>query len=393
MELHRRLAQIAARKQTFGLILAVLLSLLSLPFRTQGQAAQAAPNPNATLVSTETSPEHMLTFRIYAPKAQDVELRGDYKRSENASSAKLTKAENGVWSVTVGPVEPGTYRYTFVIDGVQTVDPKGHNAFERLDNVWSLVTIPGAEFQDERADVPHGTIETVWYPSATLGRMRRMHIYTPASYRSGQQRYPVLYLLHSAAETDDGWPTEGRLNIIMDNMIAANRVKPMIVVMPAGEVNAAFFRDKLIEDVNTFDQEFAKDIVPYVENNYRVIADRQHRAFAGASMGGMEMLQAALLHLDQVAYVGIFSSGWFEHGDVPFVKDHEDVLNDAAAKRNLKLLWSGVGRQDMTAYEVTQQMLKVLRAHGFMPEYDETEGAHNWITWRDYLITFTQKIF
>jgi enterochelin esterase-like enzyme len=393
MELHRRLAQIVVRKQTWGLILAILLTLLSFSVRTRGQAAQAAPNPNATLVSIETSSDHMLTFRVYAPKAQDVELRGDYKRSENASSAKLTRGDNGVWSVTVGPAEPGTYRYTFVIDGVQTVDPKGHTAFERLDNVWSLVTVPGAEFQDEKADVPHGTMETVWYPSATLGRMRRMHIYTPASYRGGQQRYPVLYLLHSAAETDEGWPTEGRLNIIMDNMIAANRVKPMIVVMPAGEVNAAFFRDKLIDDVNTFDQEFVKDIVPYVEKNYRVIADRQHRAFAGASMGGMEMLQAALLHLDQVAYVGIFSSGWFEHGDIPFVKDHEDLLSDAAAKRNLKLLWSGVGRQDMTAYEVTQQMLKVLRAHGFTPEYDETEGAHNWITWRDYLITFTQKIF
>lgn len=359
----------------------------------QAQASPAAPNPNATLVSTETSPDRMLTFRVYAPRAQDVELRGDYKRSENASSSKLTKGDNGVWSVTVGPVEPGTYRYTFAIDGVQTVDPKAHNGFERLDNFWSLVTVPGAEFQDEQADVPHGNIETVWYPSATLGRLRRMHVYTPANYRSGQQHYPVLYLLHSAAETDDGWPTEGRLNIIMDNMIAANRAKPMIVVMPAGEVNSSFARDKLIADVNTFDEEFAKDIVPYVEKNYRVVADRQHRAVAGASMGGNEMLQAWLLHQEQFAYVGIFSSGWFEHGDVPFVKEHENLLNDAAAKKNLKLLWAGVGRQDMTAWDVTHQMLKVLKEHGYTPDYYESEGAHNWITWRDYLIIFTQKIF
>lgn len=383
-------------KRILGRSLAMSALLLLPVLGAQGQAAPpAAPaaNPNATLVSTETSADRMVTFRVYAPKAQDVELRGDYKRTENASSTKLTKSDDGVWSTTIGPVEPGTYRYSFYIDGVQTVDPKAHNAFERLDSVWGLFTVPGAEFQDPQTAAPHGTVETVWYPSTTVGRLRRMHVYTPASYRSGQQHYPVLYLLHSGGETDEGWPTEGRINEIMDNLIAAGKAKPMIVVMPAGEINTSFARDRLVSDVNTFDDEFAKDILPYVEKNYRVIADKDHRAFAGASMGGTEMLQAALLHADKVAYVGLFSSGWFEHGDVPFLKDHEDVLNDAAAKKNLKLVWAAIGRQDMTARDVTPQMLKILKEHGYTVDYTETEGAHNWITWRDYLITFTPKIF
>jgi len=398
MERHRELAMtVKVAKWFLGLSLFVLISLSPALAGAQERAAQApqaaAPNPNATLVSNEISPDRHVTFQIYAPKAQDVELRGDYNRLENASSCKLSKDANGVWSVTLGPLEPGTYRYTFAVDGVQTADPKSRNVFERLDSAWSLITVPGAEFQDEQADVAHGTVETVWYKSATLGKLRRMHVYVPASYASGQQHYPVLYLLHSAAETDDGWPTEGRANVIFDNMIAAGRMKPMVVVMPAGEVNSFFVRSNLISDVETFNREFISDIVPYVEKNYRVINDRQHRALAGQSMGGNEMLEVALLHLDQFAYVGIFSSGWFENGDVQFVKDHEAALNDASSKKNLKLLWAGVGKQDMTAYAVTQQMLKVLKEHGFTPDYHESQGAHNWITWRDYLVIFAPKLF
>jgi enterochelin esterase-like enzyme len=397
MERHRQLAGvIKLSKWTLGLSLVVFASLLSPDAGAQGQAPpapapQAAPSPNATLVSNEVSPDMHVTFRVYAPKAQDVELRGDYMRLETASSCKLTKGDNGVWSVTVGPIEPGTYRYAFFIDGVQTIDPKNRNAFERLDSVWSLITVRGAEYQDEQLDVPHGIVETVWYKSATLGKLRRMHVYTPPGYASGQQRYPVLYLMHSGGESDDGWPTEGRANVIFDNMIAANRVKPMIVVMPAGEVNGFFTRTSLVPDVEAFNQDFIKDIVPYVEKNYRVIADRPHRALAGESMGGTEMLEVSLLHPDQFAYVGLFSTGWFEHGDEPFVKEHEDALNNPSAKKNL--LWVAVGKQDGVAGTITPQMLKILREHGFTPDYHETQGAHNWITWRDYLVIFAPKLF
>lgn len=357
--------------------------------RSEGQAAQSVPP--ASLVSTEVSGNH-LTFRIYAPKAETVRLNSDFTRSENNSSRDLTKDGTGVWSVTVGPVEPGTYRYCFVVDGVQTVDPKSRTPIERLDSVWSVVTVPGAEYQDPQPDVPHGALETVWYKSTTLNRMRRLHIYTPPGYSGGQGRYPVLYLQHSGGDSDDGWTAEGRANIILDNLIAAGRAKPMIVVMTATHVNPVFVRTGLLADVDSFVQDFETDAMPFVERNYRVIADRQHRAIAGSSMGGHEALDLELLHPEQFSYVGIFSSGWFEHGDAPFLKDHEDALRHAASNQP-KLLWAGVGRQDTVASTVTPRMLEVLKGYKIAVDFHESEGAHNWITWRDYLILFLPKLF
>ncbi len=148
----------------------------------------------------------------------------------------LTKGDDGVWEITLGPVDPGAYRYLFNVDGVNVVDPRSPAISESNANVWSVVYVPGSDFMDTK-DVPHGAVAAVYYDSTTLGRTRRMHVYTPAGYESGDKKYPVFYLLHGASDSDDSWTSVGRANFILDNLIAAGKAKPMIVVMPAGHTN------------------------------------------------------------------------------------------------------------------------------------------------------------
>jgi enterochelin esterase-like enzyme len=355
------------------------------------QAAQRPPNPNATLLSPEVATDRQVTFRLYAPQAQTVLVRSEFKQLMN-TTAPLAKADNGVWSLTLGPVDAGVYRYLFIVDGVSTADPRNPDVSGSLNNVQSVFTVSGSGFLDWNKDIAHGQVETVSYYSDSLGAARRMHVYTPPGYDGDQKRYPVFYLLHGAGDNDDAWTSVGHANLILDNLIAAGKAKPMIVVMPAGHVT----RVAGGRGTNTTDQfsaDFLQSIVPYVEKHYRVIADRQHRAIAGLSMGGAQTLNISLTHLDQFAYVGVFSAGWFGGADIQFVKDHGQDLDNAAWKKGLKLFWVGVGKDDTTAHASSDKMLEVLKAHGFMPEYHESDGGHWWINWQQYLNEFAPRLF
>jgi enterochelin esterase family protein len=356
-----------------------------------GQGAQRPPNPNATLISPVVDADKQVTFRIYAPQAQNVLVRSEFKQIMN-TTAKLTKGDDGVWSLTVGPVDPGVYRYLFIVDGVSTVDPRNPDVSGSLNNLQSVFTVPGSGFLDWNKDIAHGQVESVTYYSNSLNAVRRMHIYTPPGYDNNKERYPVFYLLHGAGDTDDAWTSEGHANIVLDNLIAAGKAKPMIIVMSAGHVT----RIAGGRGTNTQDQfaaDFLQDIVPYVEKHYRVIADRQHRAIAGLSMGGAQTLNISLTHLDQFAYVGVFSAGWFGGADTQFVKDHGQDLDNAAWKKGLKLFWVGVGKDDTTAHASSDKMLEVLKAHGFTVEYHESDGGHTWINWQNYLDEFAPRLF
>jgi enterochelin esterase family protein len=311
----------------------------------------------------------------------------------------MTKDTNGVWEVTLGPLDPGAYRYTFDVDGVPVTDPRSASISESYNNVWSLVIIRGSDIIDTK-DVPHGAVAEVTYYSTSLKRFRRAHVYTPPRYESGKGRYPVLYLLHGASDSDDSWSSVGRAGFILDNLIAAKKAKPMVVVMPAGHT-APFRFGGPRPVVDEFSQDFLNDLMPYVEKNYRVYTDRKHRAMAGLSMGGGQTLSIGIPHLQDFAYLGVFSSGVFGiTGKGPaaaqegpsFEERHKQLLDDHKLKKGLRLFWFATGKDDFLV-ETSRATVEAFRKHRFNVVYRETEGAHTWINWRNYLSEFVPQLF
>ena len=330
----------------------------------------------------------------------------------------LTKGENGVWELTVGPLVPGAYRYTFNVDGVTVLNPRSPITSESNTNVWSMVYVPGSDTMDTR-DVPHGAVAMIPYYSTALKRDRRMHVYTPPGYQAGRDRYPVFYLLHGASDSDAAWSTVGRAGFILDNLIAAKKVKPMIVVMPAGHTNppaggrgAAAGGTPVPNATDEFVSDFLTDVLPYIEKNYRVIAERNSRAIAGLSMGGNQTLQIAVPQLDKFAYVGVFSSGLLGGGrgaapaaaagaapaappppfGAAFEERYGTMLGNAALRKGLKVFWFATGKDD-GLITTTRSTVELFKKHGFSPVFKETAGGHTWLNWRDYLIEFAPMLF
>ena len=349
------------------------------------------------VVSPEVAADRHVTFRILAPQAKAVRLSGSDIPGVGRG-AEMTKDPNGVWEVTLGPIDPGAYRYNFNVDSVSVIDPRSAATSESNTNVWSLVYVPGSDFMDTR-DVPHGAVAEVTYYSKSLKRFRRMHVYTPPGYESGQGKYPVFYLLHGAFDCDDSWTSVGRAGFILDNLIAAGKAQPMVVVMPAGHTGPWTFGRRL--PIDEFVQDFRNDIMPYAEEHYRVYTDRGHRAIAGLSMGGAQTLNVAMGQLDKFAYIGVFSSGIFgitgrgfgANSDGPsWEEQHKGVLDDAELKKGLKLLWFATGKEDFLL-ETSRATVEMLKKHGYDVVYKETPGAHTWINWRNYLGEFARQLF
>ena len=358
------------------------------------------------VVSPEVSADRHVTFRILAPNAEAVRLTGS-DIPGIARGAEMTKGDNGVWEVTLGPIEPGAYRYNFNVDGVSVIDPRNPSVSESNANVWSLVYVPGSDFMDTK-DVPRGAVAEVTYYSKSLKRFRRMHIYTPPGYESGKGTYPVFYLLHGASDCDDSWTSVGRAGFILDNLIDAGKAKPMVVVMPAGHTGPFMFGrrggDSPRPPVDEFTQDFLNDIMPYVEKNYRVQSSQSHRAIAGLSMGGSQTLNIAIPNPDKFAYVGVYSSGIFGitgggRGGAPgapsgpsWEEQHKEVLDNAEFKKNLKLLWFATGSEDFLV-ETSRATVDLFKKHGFEVAYKESPGGHTWINWRNYLNEFAPQLF
>lgn len=373
------------------------------------------------VVSPEVSANRQITFRLLAPQAESVRLvAGDIPGL--GQGKPMTKGENGVWEVTLGPIDPGAYRYNFNVNGVPVIDPRSSSISESNNNVWSLVTVPGSDFMDTK-QVPHGAVAAVTYYSSALGKFRRMHVYTPPGYELGQGKFPVFYLLHGAGDCDDSWTSVGRAGFILDNLIAAKKAKPMIIVMPAGHTRpfgrgpvpgVAQPGSSAAPPPDEFLQDFTTDIMPYVEKNYRVLAGRENRAIAGLSMGGNQTLNIALPNLEKFAYVGVFSSGLLNvfsrqapgAGGPPaanapaqitpageaWLKQHQAKLDDANLKKGLKLFWIGIGKDDFLL-STSRATVDVLKQHGFTPVTVESAGGHTWINWRNYLNEFASQLF
>ena len=365
-----------------------MLPWLSLCFAAHAQN----PAPPPRVLSPEVAADGKVTFRLRAAQAQSVRLAsgGDLPQIPFGQTLEMQKGGDGVWQLTVGPVDPGAYRYAFVVDGVDVVDPAQANVSPANDNVWSLFVVPGAPFMDTR-DVPHGTVAEVRYPSSALGRVRRMHVHAPPGYGLKQQRYPVFYLLHGAFDSDASWSTVGRAADILDNLIAQGRAAPMIVVMPAGHTGPFTPAGGLAMD--EFVREFQKDIKPYVERHYPVRTDRKSTAIAGLSMGGAQTLELAVQNLKDFGYVGVFSSGVFTAAqNDEWATRYKAQLDDAAARAGLALLWFATGKDDFLL-PTTKATVAMFEKHGFKVTLKESAGGHTWINWRDYLNEFAPQLF
>lgn len=391
-----------------ALLCCCALELCCLESRAQEEKPTAPTPPPAArrgggprgpqVVSPEVKDDRTVTFRIHAPKADEVRLNTS-DLPGGFAPRPLAKGENDVWELTVGPVDAGAYRYTFDVDGVAVVDPRSNEVSESNGNVWSVVHVPGADFIDA-ANVPHGAVASVYYDSKSLGRQRRMHVYTPPGYEAGDQKYPALYLLHGAGDIDDSWTSVGRANFILDHLIAAGKAKPMIVVMPAGHTGPFSFgappppnadgRPNI--GANDFEKDFNEDLRPYIEKNYRVLTDRPNRAIAGLSMGGAQTLNLAIADLEDYGYVGVFSSGIFLRSPEEWQEEHAETLSSESAKSGLKLLWFATGSEDFLIRS-SRDTVELFKKNGFNPVFVESKGGHTWLNWRDYLNEFAPQLF
>ncbi|MBK8946899.1 MAG: esterase [Ignavibacteriae bacterium] len=376
-----------------------LLILITTIFMTNSNYAQNyQPTPNDTLNSIKVHSDGKVTLSIYAPEAKNVSVGGG-DIPNIYQNGKMIREDNGVWSITVGPVTPGAYRYNFNVDGISIVDPKRTEISESNMNNWSLFYVSGKEFMDNK-NIPHGAISEICYYSESLNKNRRMHIYTPPGYQNSNESYPVFYLLHGAYDSDDAWSTVGRAGFIIDNLLAENKIKPMIIVMPAGHTKPFQFgmlrptKDEFIED-------FLSEIKPFVENNYRILNDKSHTAIAGLSMGGGHTLNIAISNLQDYGYIGVFSSGIFGINDgesflanmgKQWENNNLEVLNNVDLKKDLKLFWFATGKDDFLL-ETTRSTVNLLKKHDFNIIYKETDGGHTWENWRDYLFEFSQLLF
>jgi enterochelin esterase family protein len=383
---------------TAGVLL--LLTLSSAP-GAKAQMPQRAPTPNDTLKSPEVLPDSRVVFRIYAPKATEITIGGDFLPA--GPNPKLEKDEQGVWSFTAGPLAPDFYSYSLTVDGVHTLDPKNASVKQGINSLDNMFEVPGADAAFEALQaVPHGDIRTVWFPSAVLETQRSMRVYTPPGYDSGKARYPVLYLLHGGGDDDSGWPTIGRAGFILDNLLAQNKIKPMIVVMPNGSLPrppaAPGAAPAPGPFVDRFSDHLMKDIIPYVEKNFRVAAGREQRAIAGLSMGGMQTLAVVMAHPDQFAYVGVFSSGIASfrqntNAVEEFEQRYQKTLDDKESfNKGVKLFWFSIGAKDFL-HKANDDAMDVMKRHGIRFTSNESEGGHTWINWRHYLNQFAPMLF
>ncbi len=376
--------------------------------------AQEAPPPpprpqfmrGPMIVSPEIHPDNTVTFRFLAPDADTVRVNGDWEGGRGIEMAQDTA---GIWSVTVGPLEPEFYGYTFNADGIQVLDPR--NTLHKRDGtrIDCILLIPG-EASDLYGvkDVPHGTLSKVWYPSPTLNLTRRMYVYTPPGYEGSTSRYPVLYLLHGAGGDEDAWTTLGRAPQILDNLIAQGKAKPMIVVMTNGNPGQAAVPGEGYPvpggaeqagpggmAAGRFEESIIKDVVPYIESSYRTLSGKANRALAGLSMGGMQTMNTTFNNPGFCNYIGVMSMGLMRgmpgREDVDPYPDIDNQI-EGLKKSGYKLYWIGCGADDFL-YQSVKDLLAKLDEHDFDHIYRESTGGHTWTNWRIYLSELAPLLF
>ena len=335
---------------------------------------------NPVIVSPELGPGNSVTFRFSAKNAKEVLLEAQFLKDK----LPMQKDEVGVWSVTVNSIKPDIYPYCFWVDNTQVNDPNNTAIFANERFKHSLVEIPGDKpLVHSLQNVPHGKISYRYYNSKTLGTTRPLLVYTPPGFdASGKTKYPVLYLIHGGSDTEETWTKVGKANLIADNLIAQGKAKPMIIVMPYGNV-----RPKPMPD---FTPDVINDVIPFVENNYPVLTDSKNRAIAGFSVGGGQTLNIGLTNTDKFAYVCSYA---------PYPETEEFRKNFAnyspdAAKMNkqLKLFTISIGTDDFL-YESVKNNIAMFKSKGLNLEGYIVDGGHTWMNCKLYLAQTLQQLF
>ncbi|MHA6720430.1 alpha/beta hydrolase [Sphingomonas sp. RS6] len=373
-----------------------------------GQGASCRPQgffaPPPSYRSVEQLPDGRVTFRLCAPEAHEVKVTSTdsadaipmgYPPGSPVGLA-MTRDATGLWTATTAVAVPAdTYRFNFQVDGARVPDPMGTTWSEERRGINSTFETMGPEgaFQTYRKEVPHGAVSEIEYWSESIGGKRRAHVYTPPGYMNGTARYPVLYLVHGAGDSDDSWTSVGHAHYILDNLIAAGKAKPMIVIMPFGHTPDRPGVDMLSN--NDFGNDLLKDLMPYVEQHFRTLNTPDTRAMAGLSMGGAHTIRNGLTHPELFHYIGIFSMGLgFGDDAAKQVTDYE-TANDAALKRGSKefrLVYYAMGKDDFLHGTVAPTR-GMLNKYGIAHVYNETPGGHTWINWRRYLADFAPRLF
>jgi enterochelin esterase-like enzyme len=330
--------------------------------------------------SPEVQADRQVTFRILAPETKAVTINGDWMAP--ATQTPLVKDDHGVWSVTLGPLASGISIYNFTVDGLAIADPVNPKMKLRARTSASLLEVPGDGTELwEIQNVPHGKVEINYIRSPALeNQTREVRVYTPPGYdANGSTKYPVLYLLHGNNDTAAGWTEVGRANMILDNLIAQKKAVPMIIVMPWG--HATPYGEAQGNNTALFEKYLLDDLIPAIDKTYRTLADREHRALVGLSMGGGQALTIGLTHFDTFSALGAYSAA------VPadFETRFKAFLDDpAGANAKLKVFWIGCGKAD-TAFPRSEKLAAALKAHQINHTFRPSEGYHNYANWRLYL--------
>jgi enterochelin esterase-like enzyme len=380
---------------TCQILLAVLL-LHPTAVALFAQAPAAAPASTNTVAPTrrggwpapvrspEVQPDRTVTFRLRAPKASGVTVVGQWPDGR----APMSKGTNGVWSVTVGPVAPGVWEYSFEVDGLSMIDPGSPAIKPMREPRTSILHLPGEpplvhDFQD----VPHGVVRFHNYPSKPLGRLRQLAVYTPPGYDKTRKKFPAFYLQHGSGDNQATWTVHGKAHWILDNLIAQGRAKPMVVVMMDGHAAVPGATSGITNNTLAFERDLLEEVMPLVEANYRVKTDAASRAIVGLSMGGGQSLTIGLNHPERFAWVGGFSAS------VPGQEAVAGALrNPTATNKKLKLLWIACGREDFLLKR-NEDFIALLSEKGIRHEWHLTEGAHAWPVWRNYLAELAPRLF
>lgn len=390
------------------LLIAVATLLMCL-----GAGAQQNLFPSQNLKSAIVNEDGSVTFNFLAPKAHKVQIVGDFMEGEKGTNVgmassgivDMTEGEGGVWTYTSKPLVSELYSYTFLVDGIATIDPNHPYVFRDFATLTNLFTVPGGMGDLYSVqDVPHGSVTAVWYHSDALGMDRRMNVYTPYGYEASKKKYPVLYLLHGMGGDEDEWKNFGRACTILDNLIAQGKAEPMIIVMPNGHAGMSaapgessmgyykpyHFRKGTMDGI--FEQNFP-EIVKFIDKTYRTQADKAHRAIAGLSMGGFHSAFISANYPDLFGYVGLFSAavGVTDPSISPIYQDFDAKLANQFIK-GVKLYWMGCGNVDFL-YKNNKAMREKFDANGYRYVYLETDGGHVWKNWRIYLADFAPRLF
>ena len=393
------------KKSLLAAAVTAMLSPVEMSWAQQPQAEQNCASRSFTrrlniYQGYEVGDDQRVLFRLCAPQADAVtaELRGDVKAAD--ANVELSKDAMGYWTGTTDKAIPsGLHRYSYVVDGLHVTDTNNLYLEQSINSVRSLIEIADdtTAYYSYNKDIPHGSVNIVEYWSESLGVKRRARVYTPPGYHKSNKPLPVLYLVHGGGGSDDVWTSTGRAHYILDNLLAEGKAKEMLIVMPEAHT-------PIVEGINIrfntrFRDDLINELIPYIDANYRTIAKPDMRAMAGLSMGSGHTMNFGLPRSDVFRYIGSFSMGigGSRTGMAadPAVAEEYKKTHDAGLKRSakeMKLVYFAFGKDDPWNYTVAPT-LAMYDEYNIPHIYRETEGAHTWLVWREYLVDFLPRIF